>query len=94
MQNKEPLFCQGSVRGTPGAVKAMAEAKANGYTLLFRHVTGDWGEMDEEDQQANRLAVEEGGRVFSTYHLSTGIKIWIITEADRSMTTFLLPEEY
>ena len=59
MQNKEPLFCQGSVYGTPGAVKAMAEAKENGYPLLFRHVTGDWAEMEEEDQLANRLAVEE-----------------------------------
>ena len=50
--------------------------------------------MDKEDQQANHQAVEEGSRVFSAYHLSTGVKVWVITEADRSSTSLLLPEEY
>ena len=56
--------------------------------------TGDWSEMVEEDQAANRQAIAEGSRVFSAYHLGTGVKLWVITEADRSATTLLLPDEY
>jgi hypothetical protein len=62
--------------------------------LLARHANGDWGEVNEHDRQANDYASEHGLRVLSAYTLRTGQKIWIITEADRSMTTILLPEEY
>jgi hypothetical protein len=56
-------------------------------------MSGDWTEMDNEDQQANREAIVEGDRVFSAYTIQ-GIKFWVITEADRSATTILLPSEY
>jgi hypothetical protein len=94
MHNKHPLFPLGGLYSTPGALAAMDEAQADGLALVTRHVTGDWTEMAEEDQQANELAIAEGSRVFSAYHLSTGVKLWIITEADRSATTLLLPDEY
>jgi hypothetical protein len=63
-------------------------------TFLDRHASGDWGEVDEHDRQANEYAVEHGLRVLSAYTLSSGEKIWVITEADCSSTTILLPEEY
>ena len=62
--------------------------------LLARHQRGDWGEVCEEDRLANESALREGERLFSVYRLSSGTKIWIITERDRSSTTLLLPSEY
>ena len=62
---------------------------------MQRHVTGDWGELSEEDRRENELSVKEGFRILSAYKLPrTGVKLWIITEADRSATTLLLPDEY
>jgi hypothetical protein len=60
----------------------------------LRHLAGDWGELDEHDIRENEFSLEHGLRLLSAYRLSNGTKIWIITEADRSVTTFLLPEEY
>ena len=91
---KKPLFPLGQVVSTPGAMEEMARANANGMRLLLRHVTGDWGEVCEEDAKENDLSVEKGFRILSAYTLSTGVKIWLITESDRSATTFLLPSEY
>ena len=62
--------------------------------FVVRHVTGDWGELDQDDAKANDLAVREGSRILSAYRTARGIRIWIITEADRSATTLLLPQEY
>ena len=61
---------------------------------LQRHAVGDWGDVDEHDRQENDSSLEEGFRLFSVYHAPDGIKFWIITEADRSATTVLLPEDY
>jgi hypothetical protein len=61
---------------------------------LKRHHTGDWGDLCEEDIASNEQAMQNGGRLFSTYHDPKGVKFWIITEADRSATTVLLPEDY
>ena len=94
MHTKHPLFPLGDLYSTPGALAAVEEAKSTALDLVARHVTGDWSEMAKEDQQANEQAIAEGSRVFSAYHLSTGVKLWIITEADRSVTTLLLPSEY
>lgn len=94
MPNKQPLFPLGDLYYTPGAKAALEKANADILSLLTRHVTGDWSEMVEEDQAANRQAIAEGTRIFSAYHLRTGVKLWIITEADRSITTLLLPAEY
>jgi hypothetical protein len=63
--------------------------------LLARHVTGDWGDLDPEDKQANDSAVKIGERILSSYCVSPAIgNVWIITEWDRSYTTVLLPDEY
>ena len=88
------LFSPGRIVATPGAIEAFNEAEEDPQAFLIRHLTGDWSEMDKEDQQANRNAITNETRVFSSYQLSTGVKIWVITEWDRSVTTFLLPEEY
>ena len=94
MHNNRPLFAIGALCSTPGALAALEQANVAGVILLMWHATGDWGEMDEDDRRANELAVAEGSRVFSSYTLATGAKVWVITEADRSSTTLLLPEEY
>lgn len=79
---------------TPGAATAFTEANENLFDYLRRHVTGDWGDLDEDDREMNERALQEGLRLMSAYHLSTGVKIWVITEWDRSCTTLLIPSEY
>jgi hypothetical protein len=61
---------------------------------LGRHATGDWGDVDEADRRENELSLTRGFRLLSVYHDRNGMKFWIITEADRSATTVLLPEDY
>ncbi|GAB5441336.1 MAG: hypothetical protein Fues2KO_16850 [Fuerstiella sp.] len=61
---------------------------------LSRHLSGDWGDVCDEDRQENELSLREGFRLLSVYHASDGTKFWVITEADRSSTTVLLPEDY
>ena len=89
-----PLFPVGQVVATPGALEAMSEAGQNPLELLKRHQSGNWGVMPEEDQRENTYSVQYGLRIVSAYVLSTGVKLWLITEADRSVSTFLLPQEY
>jgi hypothetical protein len=84
----------GQMYATPGALKALAEAEQTPLEFLIRHMNGDWGEVCPEDWAENDLSVREGFRVLSAYTLKTGVKIWVITEADRSVTTVLLPEDY
>jgi hypothetical protein len=92
-----PLFTLGQIMATPGAVEAI-EAEGSGIgvrSLLDRHSFGDWGDLSEADKQENELSLTEGFRIFSAYFLpNSGVKIWVITEADRSATTLLLPKEY
>ena len=88
-----PLFTLGRIVATPVARETLGELNYSSLDLLRRHISGDWTEMDTEDQQANREAIVEGDRVFSAYTIQ-GIKFWVITEADRSATTILLPSEY
>jgi hypothetical protein len=83
----------GRVLGTPGALKLLMEAGGRPSDYLARHATGDWGELCSFDRRQNQIALREGLRVLSSY--SVGEKsVWIITEADRSVTTILLPEDY
>jgi hypothetical protein len=89
-----PLFKLGQLCSTPGALEALQTAGQNAAEFLARHVSGDWGIVDSDDQQANNDAINDESRILSAYKLGTGTKIWIITEADRSVTTLLLPEEY
>src|SRR5262249_23313617 len=84
----------GQIVSTPGALAALEESHQNPQEFLERHQSGDWGEVGAEDWKENELSVKKGFRVLSSYTLSTGKKIWIITEADRSATTLLLPEDY
>lgn len=91
---KQPLFALGQVVATRGAFNTMNELGISANELILRHITGDWGDLCHEDRQQNTVAIESGMRVFSCYLINTEIKIWIITEADRSSTTLLLPEEY
>lgn len=93
------LFPLGKLLITPGAMEALdglAEGQEYALALVARHVTGDWSEMCAEDQESNRQALEIGARIFSAYYLPDDekTKLWIITEADRSATTVLLPGEY
>lgn len=91
---KRPRFSLGRVVATPGALEALAGAGHEPAEFLDRHIQGDWGELTDDDRAENELSVKEGFRILSAYHLKDGTKIWIITEADRSSTTVLLPEEY
>jgi hypothetical protein len=90
----EPRLQLGRVVATYGALRKMLAIGIDPKTLLTRHATGDWSEMDAEDRKANIDAAATGLRVFSAYRISESERIWIITEADRSVTTFLLPHEY
>ena len=87
-------FDLGTIVATPGALEALAVSGEAPSTFLHRHVVGDWGDLDGNDRAENELSVQEGFRILSAYHLRDGTKIWIITEADRSSTTILLPSEY
>ena len=87
-------FTLGRVVYTPGALKLLGAHNTSVASLLKRHVHGDWGDLDDEDVQMNNDAVGLGNRILSSYKLPLGEKVWVITEADRSATTLLLPEEY
>ena len=93
------LFPLGILYATPRALKVLAKdgdenaVTSNLSTLLNRHATGDWGDLGRQDKEANDDAIRHGGRLLSSYTVK-GTKLWIVTEADRSVTTVLLPEEY
>ena len=83
----------GRIVATPGALELLGNVGEDPRTLLARHASGDWGELDAHDRRENMLSLKHGWRVISSYPVGEG-KVWIITEADRSVTTILLPEEY
>ena len=83
----------GRVVATPGALQLLREAGEDPLHLLSRHASGDWGELDPHDRRENGLALKHGRRILSSYPAGGG-RVWVITEADRSVTTILLPEEY
>ena len=87
------LFPLGRLVATPGALTALAAAGENPVGLLARHQSGDWGDVGPEDWRANDRDLRQGRRLLSAYGVG-GSRLWIITEADRSATTILLPEEY
>lgn len=90
----KPIFDLGQIVATRGALAALKEAKESPEMLLWRHRAGDWGDLAPEDKEENDLSAREGYRILSAYILRTGVKVWVITEADRSVTTLLLPSEY
>jgi hypothetical protein len=99
-----PKFPLGQIVATPGAIALLARAEIPALALLTRHVLGDWGDVDAEDAQENNFSLTHGFRLLSAYELPTGGSgessasavetLWIITEADRAVTTLLLPREY
>lgn len=100
MNNKQPTtgrsarFALGSIVATPGALAAFQSSGQEPSEFVARHQCGDWGEVGEEDRSENELSIEHHFRIMSVYRLATDVKVWIITEADRSSTTILLPSEY
>ncbi|MCB9924313.1 MAG: hypothetical protein H6822_19200 [Planctomycetaceae bacterium] len=87
-----PKFNPGRFFATPGALQEIPPAEM--AYAMYRHLRGDWGNVDKVDWKENELGLEEGFRLFSVYRTKAGTKFWIITEADRSATTVLLPNEY
>ena len=85
-------FSLGQVVITRGALTVLSAQAV--HDALGRHCGGDWGEVDKSDAKENELSLQEGFRILSAYRDPNGTKFWIITEADRSATTILLPEEY
>jgi len=94
VRRTNPILELGRVVATPGALEALIAAGETGERYLFRHECGDWGDLCAEDREVNERALRLGQRILSEYRLSTGEKLWIITEWDRSVTTLLLPSEY
>ena len=89
---ERPKFELGQIVATPNANEIVSRDEMK--TALARHQRGDWGDLDEDDRDANNHALEFGLRLLSAYTTEKGNKFWIITEADRSVTTVLLPEDY
>lgn len=89
-----PLFHPGRIVATPGAIEALAKANQDPLEFIIRHIRGDWGEIDPDDVQENEFSLAHGLRLLSVYTTTAGDKFWLITEADRSVTTLLLPQEY
>jgi len=90
----QPLFPLGQIVATPGALAALGRANQPPTEFLRRHLCGDWGALDAHDIAENDYSVAHGFRLLSSYRTTAGETLWIITEADRSATTVLLPEEY
>ena len=96
MSSQSPIssgkFSLGTVVATPGVLQAVPRRDL--VSALDRHVRGDWGEVDAHDRRENELSLTAGLRLFSVYRATGGEVFWVITEADRSSTTVLLPDEY
>jgi hypothetical protein len=95
----KPKFSLGRIVATPGSLEALEAANQTAWEFISRHARGDWGSVCEEDARLNDESLKDGSRVLSAYELSSGEKVWIITEAtgddgQRSATTVLLPSEY
>ena len=92
--SKQPAFELGQIVATPGALAALKKAGQQPGEFLTRHVNREWGDLDEDDRKENEYSLEHGFRLLSAYKTNAGDRLWIITEADRSVTTLLLPDEY
>ena len=85
-------FRLGKIVATPNALSKLSQDDV--LRAIQRHQSGDWGDVDAHDREANDRALIEDTRLFSVYHPAAGPKFWVITEADRSVTTVLMPEDY
>jgi len=94
-----PRFELGRVVATPASLRVLEDSNQTPHEFLHRHVHGEWGDLSEDDREANEVALQDGSRILSAYMTANGQKLWIITEAmndegKRASTTILLPEEY
>jgi hypothetical protein len=89
-----PLFSPGRIVATPGALALLEDAQKSPSEFLSRHLRGDWGNVCQDDKTENELSLKHGFRLLSSYPIADSDTLWIITEADRSVTTLLLPSEY
>lgn len=89
-----PLFPPGQILATLGALRLLDETNKSPLEFLSRCLRGDWGDLCQEDKMENELSLKQGFRLLSSYPITDTEKLWIFTEADRSVTTLLLPEEY
>lgn len=94
MKINKPKFELGQIVATPGALAALEQSNESEATFIRQHHIGIWGDDCEEDAAANEQALIDGERILSVYHTAKGEKLYVITEADRSSTCILLPEEY
>jgi hypothetical protein len=83
----------GRIVATPGALELLEEAGEDLRLLLAHHRSGDWGDLDTQDRMENERSLKHGWRILSSYPVGEKT-VWVITEADRSVTTILLPKEY
>lgn len=88
-----PLFALGQVVATPAVLAHLNEHRIHPAEYIWRHQCGDWGNVPPEDAGENEFAVLNDLRVLSSYEV-VGERMWVITEADRSVTTLLFPSEY
>lgn len=93
LRPERPLFPLGKIVATPGAVDLLKKHELSPFDFISRHWQGDWGDLDEMDVKSNQYALRHGARLLSAFRIDD-TKLWIITEADRSSTTLLLPSEY
>ena len=93
MKEALPIFELGRVVASAAVAHFVDEFSLDVTPLLRRHHAGDWGEVGKDDWESNEAGLEHGGRLLSAYDLS-GHRVWVITEADRSATTILFPDDY
>ena len=91
---RKPLFNLGQIVATPGALDALEQAGQTPLEFLTRHVRGDWGDVCEEDAEANEDALRNNERLLSVYKTKLGCKLYCITEWDRSVTSLICADEY
>lgn len=88
------IFHLGRLVATPQALEVLEQHGIAPLSLLKRHASGDWGDVSKDDAMANQAALQSGSRLLSAYRIGSDTKVWVITEADRTVTTLLLPSEY
>ncbi len=89
-----PLFPAGQIVATPGALALLEQVHKSPLEFLSRHLRGDWGDLCQDDKAENELSLKYGFRLVSSYQITEAENLWVITEADRSVTTLLLPTDY
>lgn len=94
IQNQAQIFPLGQIVATPGALEALESSLQSPAEFLMRHASGDWGDLSDDDMAGNEFGIKTGCRLLSSYLTATGQRLWVITEAQRDLTTLLLPDEY